>query len=372
MALTVFRLYVKIYVEVIQMKSRHTNLQGTGRFPENALVQKARPLQSLAQSKLTLPELKILDAYLARINSREPERRTVRFEKGELEQYLGVTRILKPDLDKRLRHLFQAIEIKEQNAFKLISLFEVAEAEQDDSGLWQITLTCTTAARTYIFNIENLGYLQYRLRTVINLTSRYTYVMFLYLEKNRHWKTWTVTLEQLRYELNCDADSYAAYKEFNDKILKRCQKELQEKTDIRYTYDPMRSGRKVVSLRFTMQTQSDLLPLPEQVAEFDTQLFIGTPLPASENAYDEDAEMLEKYGSERMAFLAGACNYEFSREDMRVIYDLMLQLVPSDQLQRYNYLMHKYHILNQYAAKNVIKHRSNYLIKLLKEDINSD
>lgn len=352
------------------MKSKRTNLQGSGRSPENALVQKARPLQSLAQSKLTLPELKILDAYLARINSRDPERRTVRFEKGELEQYLGVTRILKPDLDKRLRHLFQAVEIKEQNAFRLVSLFEVAESEQDDSGLWQITLTCTTAARKYIFNIENLGYLQYRLRTVISLTSRYTYVMFLYLEKNRHWKTWTVTPEQLRYELNCDAESYVAYKEFNDKILKRCQKELQEKTDIRYTYEPMRSGRKISGIRFTMQTPSDLLPSPEQIAAFDTQLFTGTTFPDDE--YDKDAAMLEKYGSERMAFLAGACDYEFSREDMRVIYDLMLQLVPSDQLQRYNYLMHKYHILHQYAAKNAIKHRSNYLIKLLKEDINSD
>jgi hypothetical protein len=348
------------------MNAKNEALQGTGRTQESALVQKARPLQSLAQSKLTLPELKILDAYLARINSREPERRTVRFEKGELEQYLGVTRILKPDLDKRLRHLFQAVELKEQNAFKLISLFEEAEAEQDDSGLWQITLTCTPAARKYIFNIENLGYLQYRLRTVINLTSRYTYVMFLYLEKNRHWKTWTVTLEQLRCELNCDAESYAAYKEFNDKILKRCQRELQEKTDVRYVYEPMRSGRKVSSIRFTMQTQSDLLQPPEQVSELDEQLIFGRTLP---DAYDEDEAMLEKYGSENLAFIAGACDYEFSREDMRVIYDLVIQIVPSGGTERYDYLLRKYHVLKQYAAKNTIKHRSNYLIKLLRDDL---
>ena len=355
------------------MKSKHTDLQGTGRSPESALVQKARPLQSLAQSKLSLPELKILDAYLARINSHEPERRTVRFEKGELEQYLGVARILKDDLDKRLRHLFQAVEIREQNAFKLISLFEVAEAEKDDSGLWQITLTCTPAARKYIFNIENLGYLQYRLRAVISLTSRYSYVMFLYLEKNRTFKAWTVTLEQLRYELNCNAESYDSYKEFNDKILKRCQKELQEKTGIRYTYEPMRTGRKVSGIRFIMQSSPEFPPLPEQVPDFDAQLFLGRVLAVPEDVEeDEETAMLEKYGSERMVFLAGACEYEFSKEDMRVIYDLMLQLVPSDQLQRYNYLMHKYHILNQYAAKNTIKHRSNYLIKLLKEDLNSN
>ena len=350
------------------MEAKITELHGTGRSPEGALVQKARPLQSLAQSKLTLPELKILDAYLARINSREPDRRTVRFEKGELEQYLGVTRILKPDLDKRLRHLFQAVEIKEQSAFRLISLFEEAEAEQDDAGLWQIVLTCTQAARKYIFNIENLGYLQYRLRAVINLTSRYTYVMFLYLEKNRHWKTWTVTLEQLRYELNCDANSYTAYKEFNDKILKRCQKELHEKTDIRYIYEPMRNGRKVSSIRFTIQTQSDLLPPPEQVSELGEQLIFGNSLPTGEE-YDEEEAMLQKYGYERLAFAASACNYEFSREDMRVIYDLVIQVVPADKIKQHEYLMRKYHVLKQYAAKHKIEHRAGYIIKLIKEDL---
>ena len=348
------------------MDSTSNDLHGAGWSAESALVQKARPLQSLAHSNLTLPELKILDAYLARINSREPERRTVRFEKGELEQYLGVTKIPRTELDKRLRHLFQAVEIREQNAFRLIALFEEAEAEQDEDGMWQIVLTCTKAARTYIFNIENLGYLQYRLRTVINLTSRYTYVMFLYLEKNRHRKTWTVPLEKLRYELNCKAESYLSYKEFNDKILKRCRKELQEKTEIRYSYAPVRNGRKVKGVIFTIQSHSDLLPA-EQAAMLNEQLFTGE-MP-EEDADDEETAMLRKYGSEPMAFLAGACDYEFSREDMRVIYDLMLQLVTSDQLERYHYLMHKYHILNQYAAKKAISHRSSYLIKLLKEDL---
>lgn len=350
-------------------KAEKKEITGTGRNPESALVQKARPLQSLAQSKLTLPEFKILDAYLARINSHNPDCRTVTLEKGELEQYLGVTRILRHDLDSRLTNLFKSVNIgdgKGKNGIHKIALFEEADAWQDENDQWHITLTCTQAARQYIFNIENLGYLQYRLKSIINLTSRYSYIMFLYLERNRHWHTWTATLQELRYELNCEADSYAAYKEFNDKILKRCQKELHAKTDIRFEYKPIRTGRKVTSVQFTVLTQAELLPPTPEQEELDGQLLLGLP----QDEEDEEAAVLEKYGSESLAFIAGACDYEFSAEEMRVIYDLVLQHISGgDKIEQYNYLLRKYHILKQYDAKSKIKHRSNYLIKIIQEDI---
>lgn len=353
------------------MNDKNDKITGTGRNPELALVQKARPFQSLAQSKLTLPEFKILDAYLARINSHEPEKRTVTFEKGELEQFLGVTRILKHDLDRRLQNLFQSVDIKDgngRNNIHKIALFEEADARQDENGQWFITLTCTQAARRYIFNIENIGYLQYKLRAIINLTSRYSYIMFLYLERNRHWKTWTVSLDELKYELNCAADSYAAYKEFNDKILKRCQKELQDKTGIVFNYEPIRTGRKVTSVKFTVLTQSELLsPTPEQ-SDLDGQLLLGNFSEIDD--VDEEEQALEKYGSESLAFIAGACSYEFSKEEMRVIYDLVLEYLPyGNAVQRYDYLIRKYNILKQYASKTTIKHRCNYLQKLIKEDL---
>ena len=69
---------------------------------ENKLmVQKSNPLQSLSETGMSLAEFKILDAYLSRINSHDEEKRYVRFEKGELERLLGVSRILKNDLKRR-------------------------------------------------------------------------------------------------------------------------------------------------------------------------------------------------------------------------------------------------------------------------------
>ena len=151
---------------------------------EKSYIQKARPLQSLSATNLTLPELKILDAYLARINSHNPDARYVRFDKGELERLLGVTQLKKEDLSKRIDNLFQVITITDEHKptkFTKIALFSKAECEQDENGQWQIDLACSVEAMEYMFNIDNIGYLRYRLKNVINLTSRYSYILFLYL-----------------------------------------------------------------------------------------------------------------------------------------------------------------------------------------------
>ncbi|MDB7859495.1 hypothetical protein, partial [Intestinimonas butyriciproducens] len=67
--------------------------KGAGKEPDNLLVQKSNPLLSLSETGLTLAEFKILDAYLGRINSHDPEKRFIRFEKGEIERLLDVSQI---------------------------------------------------------------------------------------------------------------------------------------------------------------------------------------------------------------------------------------------------------------------------------------
>ena len=103
-------------------------------------VQKSLPLFALWRSELTLAEFKILDTYLSRIDSHKPEKRTVMFEKGELEKLLGVKRIRTEELDERLKHLGTPIRLDDSTAknkrFTRISLFEKATAEQDDYGKW--------------------------------------------------------------------------------------------------------------------------------------------------------------------------------------------------------------------------------------------
>lgn len=232
---------------------------GTGKDPENRLtVQKSIPLFSLWRSDMSLAEFKILDTYLSRINSHEPEKRTVVFTKGELEHLLGVKKINKADLSARLNGLGRFVEVEHSdNKLHKVALFEEAFGEIDENGLWTVKLTCTAKAMKYIFNVEKLGYLRYKLRCITSLTSRYTYVLFMYLESNRFRKTWDVQLSDLRDLLNCTDELYNEYKYFNQRILQRCQKELHEKSECRFSYVPIRVGRKTTAVRFTLETLAD-------------------------------------------------------------------------------------------------------------------
>lgn len=365
------------------------NFTGLGRNdkdPQEWLINKSKPLTTLSHTSMTLPEFKILDAYLSRIDCHKPNERYVRFEKGELEKLLGVEKINKSDLNKRLRNLFQTLEIHDKRkpkGFTLIALFTKAEYEQDEDGLWQVNLACSSAAMEYIFNPESLTYLKYRLKNVINLTSRYSYILFLYLLDNRWRKDWDMPLEELKQLLNCTADTYTEYKRFNDLVLKKCQKEINEKTDINFTYEPMKKGRKVMAIQFIIETVADLLISDEEDPD-QLSLLDDVPSDPSEQQHeltDIETEWCEKYsvdGNDDIIFMAAACNFEFTAVQMNEIMEFVRLMHLENQhgkdIARHHYLSQTYARLNTAAeradkAKDPIKHRYNYFLTLVKKDL---
>ena len=337
-----------------------TTHDGMSQKAESMLVQKSNPLQSLSETKMTLPEFKILDAYLSRIDSRKPEQRNVRFEKGELEKLLGIDKINKSDLEKRIDNLFQTVTIRDPNkpkGFTKIGLFARADCNQDENGQWQVNLACSAEAMEYVFNIENIGYLKYRLKNVVDLTSRYSYILYLYLENNRYRKSWKITLDELKALLRCSAERYEQYKFFNSEILKKCHRELNEKTSLSYSYKPIRNGRKVTHL------------------EFDVDTFLSIDEPESK----EIPGQLGIYSkTDRIELWSEACDNEFTEAEMKQLSEVLV-LIPSDKfspyavcgdidLQRYHYLAEKYASMKRVNEKKPIRNCFSYMLAILKKD----
>lgn len=326
-------------------------------------VQKSIPLFALWRSELTLAEFKILDTYLSRINSHKPDKRAVMFEKGELESILGVKRIRTEELDERLKHLMTSVKIENSNnkkGFTRIALFEEAEAEQDDYGIWQVKLECTQKAMKYFFNIENLGYLRYKLRCIASLSSRYTYILFIYLEANRFRKSWEVDIIELKQILNCDKEEcYKSFKVFNDRLLKRVYREMQEKTECRYSYEPIKKGRSVVAVRFTVETLSKL-----EVEEVDENQMSRDDWQSNiEKGLDLWQEPLEPLN--------------LTEEQYAEIHSLLV-IVPEHKMPdintgieiiRYHYLDIKVKEILRRDKQKSIKNKFAYLVKLIKQDM---
>lgn len=324
---------------------------------DKLVVQKSLPLFALWQSDLTLSEFKILDTYLSRIDSHKPDKRQIVLEKGEIENALGVKKINNQDLKTRLKHLMgNVVEIPDKSSkkgFRLVTMFEEAEAEQDSDGQWKVKLECTQKAMKYFFNIENLGYLRYKLRCITSLTSRYSYIMFIYLEANRFRKSWEVDLEELKRILACEnEETYKEFKHFNNLLLKKVQKELLEKTECRYAYEPIKKGRSVVAIQFTLETLSDDIELsnrtiPEQLSlddYDDPNAIYAEMLPKSLTA--EQVEALRFLADKKVPFIVDGI---WARETLVA-----------------DYLRQKVVLMNAHGRK--VEHPFNYLKSMIEKD----
>lgn len=337
-------------------------------------VLKSKPLYALWDSELSLAEFKILDMYLGRIDSHNEENRVVMFEKGKIEELLGVTKINNKDLEKRLKHLMgNVVKIPdgdEKKGFRLVSLFEEAIAEQDDYGLWQVRMECTKSARKYIFNIDNIGYIRYKLRNVINLKSRYSYFMYLYVWDMKFRGTWDISLEELKKMLGCDKEAtYKEFKRFNDLILKKTQKEIHKETDIRYEYETIKRGRSVVGIRI----------------HYLGQVFPDDDVEKNQISIDEwiESQREEEEFKEYNAILAQAEAWKneipagwLTPEELDLLAEKIYQIPeaylppPTTQYddistQRVAYVRELVKKANYYKARN----KYNYMFKIVSDDI---
>ena len=341
---------------------------GIGTNPEKLTVQKSNPLLTLSETSITLPELKILDVYLSRINSHEPEKRYVQLEKGELEKILGVTRILQKDLDERINNLFQVVTIKDdtkRNGFTKISLFEKVTCEQDENGLWQIDLMCTQSAMEYIFNIENLGYLKYRLRNIVNFTSRRSYFLYLYLEDNIYRKTFEVDLNELKQILDCTAVTYLEFKEFNKQILKKAQKEILKNTDLSFTYSTIRKNRKVAIIVFEVER----VKRPEEI--FTEKKSVPEQLPEKQQEFIPSITEQIKPELKQEVSITGniqkrTMETDFTSEQIEDLCDMLESKLDNDDPVHIRKVLQGLYANMKLSAKSKINDRMAYLKTIIK------
>ncbi len=236
----------------------------------NAVVLKSRELQGLWQADYTLGEFKLLDAYLARIDARDPSAKVVRFTKTELEEMFGVTKLDANALERRAKYLSQPVFVKGGGRMAGITLFEKFVFDKNQNGEWVFEIQCTEAAKKYFFNIEKVGYFKYQFARIANLTSIYSYILFQYLMQNSFRKSWTEDLEKLKQILRISEGNgtnrnayYDDFRHFNQKILKPAQEELRVKSGLTVTYKTILQHRKVVAIHFAVE---EVIELPQSFA----------------------------------------------------------------------------------------------------------
>lgn len=120
------------------------------------------------------------------------------------------------------------------------------------------------------------GYTKYPLEIALQLDSVYSQRMYEILCSKKDLGSWTnVDLTKLKHILN--AEKYERYSHFKQRVLDIAQKELEEKANIKFTYEPARKeGKKVTHLNFYILTEQEIATMNvESEMETVSSLNIG-------------------------------------------------------------------------------------------------
>jgi hypothetical protein len=175
-----------------------------------------------------------------------------------------------------------------------------------------------------------------------------------------------LNVDELKELLGIDKNEYALFNNFRKWVLDVCKKALKEHTDIKFTYEPYGKkgkGGKIQSLKFNIEKNNDYVD----------QLTLDMFIEENKQEFDGVPENEKLFENERLEFFADMCNREFSEQEMQILYDILLDVVPhkagsrlgEQDIEKANYIKKAYDELNYRATQTDISNRFAYLKSIL-------
>jgi len=347
---------------------------------KNYLVNKKNEMIGIRPNTMTLQEMRFFSIYLSKIHKDKPEKtRVVRFPMTEFRAIMELGRIdinyMKSVTDSLLCKIVN-VPIEDEKGkskgYNAFQLFKECTVSHDYGGEWYVEIDAHDKALPLMFGYKN-KFTSYQVWNILRLRSPNQQKMYELLKQyeNTKEKTVVVTVEELRERLGIEKNEYDdRWDNFKRRVLDACQKALAEYTDIKFTYEPhgkRGKGNKILSLKFHIEGNKDYtdqFTLDEYLEEKEKTKYGDTPKELIRLDENDEAPYEQK-----MAFLSGACNNEFSIKEIMVLHDLMVENLPynlvSHQLDCYDYLAKKYRYMNMRDEKKPIPYRFSYMKSII-------
>lgn len=287
---------------------------------QNYMVQKLDALVALQlHSRLPLMASLILDLVIAKVDNylakdyatgRElsPEEQEEKMnsqmvitiggdgaDEGELEKFLGVQSINKKALIGHIKLFSSDLDVvpDDKNTIHAIHLFEEWSATRVN-GHWRLRLVISQQAKKLIFIPEHIHFIRYRLKTIMGLTSKYSYRLYLYMESIRYkYSSIKFSVAQVKELLGCDdITTYDDFRAFNQKVFSPAVEEVTKKTPCKLSCEFERDNdKKVAFIIFNIEERDDDF----KVRKMNKLLKSGTPGSNKEVQTDNDQQTLVLY-----------------------------------------------------------------------------
>lgn len=101
------------------------------------------------------------------------------------------------------------------------------------------------------------NFTSFGLVNMLVLKSKYAMTIYQILKSFESIVTWETDLDDLKRKLY--AEQYDRYPDFRRKVLEPAIEEINEKTDIKVSYDLQKEGKKVVGIKFIIRENKDVV-----------------------------------------------------------------------------------------------------------------
>lgn len=242
--------------------SKHVDLVMSPR----ALVVKSNKLVE-ARQRLSVQEQRIILLLVSKIRPEDINFLWYKFQIMDLAKFLGVERSKRIYIDvrKAVRKLMKrlvTIDRKGEN----IDLHWIESAAYGEKGYVKIRIN--QDLKPYLLNLKT-HFTKYYIGYVIHLRSTYSIRIYELLKRFENMGEVFFEVDRLKRILGVNDDEYTLYGNFKNKVVLVAQKELHEKTDITFTFDELKEGKRVTGLRFIIKKNTPkqkVLSLPEPPA----------------------------------------------------------------------------------------------------------
>jgi len=230
-----------------------------------------------ANYKLTLQEQKLILTLAREITKEDKDFKECSFTVEELSRTLelnkkGYYSELK-EITKSL--ISRVIQIEEHDGSLQINWLSSAKYYKN-KGI--VELSFDKKLKPYLLQLGK-HFTKLEFSKIVKLNSVYAIRIYELCKQYQKIKERTIELKELRIMLGIVKTEYKLYGHFKDKVLKIAEREINEKTDINISFEEIKTGRKVTSIKFNIEKKE------KQVKQIETS-------ETKEKKYSEEVESL--------------------------------------------------------------------------------
>lgn len=277
-----------------------------------------------ASYRLTVSEQKIVMALASLVQPEDENFKEYSFTIKDFMALIGIKNKSKyREVQETTKKLMQKVfEFRQGNVLTQVAWLAGAQYHE---GEGRVDLCFAPWLKPFLLELKS-HFTKYKLENVIQLNSSYSVRIYELLKQYETIGTRFFKVDELRYILYVE-DLYPLYANFKSKVLLVAQKELAEKTDICFTFEEVKTGRKVTGLKFFIKKNTASSPIDE-IDMFDEgylatlrQAATGEPLVEPNDHLQPIRERLAAYGFKPQAITSVLKRYdpEYITENLDIV-----------------------------------------------------